>query len=173
MNCRKCRERLERFLDNELSGTERTALEQHLAVCAGCRKRTEELKALGALLQSRTPAEPEPGFLAGFNDRFWHEVKRRRRMQSIEPGRGFFAFGWNRMLATAAAALLLVAVGFVRYRSCTRLSAGRRLQCRRRRSSENRNRGVQRAKSPRPKPAEKAQTRTGLRPNRKRRPRQG
>jgi hypothetical protein len=117
MNCRKCRERLERFLDNELSGAERVALEQHLAVCPECRSQAEELKALGLLLQDRPQVEPEPGFTENFNDRFWHEVKRRRRMQSIEPGRGFFAFGWNRALVTAAAAMLLVAVGFVGYRS--------------------------------------------------------
>jgi len=117
MNCRKCREWLERYLDNELSGAERAALEQHLAACPKCRRQAEELKALGTLLQSRAPVEPETGFLANFNDRFWHEVKRRRRMQSIAPERGFFAFGWNRVLATAAAALLLVAVGVVGYRS--------------------------------------------------------
>jgi hypothetical protein len=117
MKCRRCRESLERYLDNELSGSERAALERHLESCAECRKQAESLKALSSLLQSRAPVEPTKGFLDGFNDRFWQEVKRRRRSSLLAPERRLLSFTRSRVLATAAAALLLVAVGVIGYRS--------------------------------------------------------
>jgi anti-sigma factor RsiW len=117
MNCRKCRAELERLLDNELAQGERAVVEQHLAACAECRQKLSELQALNLVLKVRPGVEPGPDYLAGFNDRFWHEVKRRRRMQSLEPERKFLPVFWTRVAATAAAALLLITVGLVGYRS--------------------------------------------------------
>jgi len=117
MNCRKCRDRLERYLDSELAAKERAELERHLESCADCRQQLEELKALSTVLQARPGNEPPPEFLAGFNDRFWQEVKRRRRMGSVVPERRYLSLVWTRIAATAAAALLLIVVGLVGYRS--------------------------------------------------------
>jgi outer membrane biosynthesis protein TonB len=117
MNCRKCRAELERLLDSELVPGERAMVEQHLAACAECRQKLSELQALNSVLKARSAVEPEPDYLAGFNDRFWHEVKRRRRMQSVEPERRFLPAFWTRIGSVAAVALLLIAVGLVGYRS--------------------------------------------------------
>jgi hypothetical protein len=117
MNCRKCRAELERYLDNELAQGERVVVEQHLAACADCRQKLSELQALNSVLQARPGVEPGLDYLAGFNDRFWHEVKRRRRMRSVAPERRFLPVFWTRIAATAAAALLVIAVGLVGYRS--------------------------------------------------------
>jgi len=117
MNCRKCRAELERYLDNELDQKGRATVEQHLAACAGCRQKLTELQALDSVLRARPEVEPPSDYVAGFNDRFWHEVKRRRRMRSVEPERRLLPVFWTRFAATAAAALLLIAVGLVGYRS--------------------------------------------------------
>lgn len=117
MNCRKCRAELERYLDNELAQGERAIVEQHVAACAECRQKLSELQTLNSVLDARPQVEPEPDYLAGFNDRFWHEVKRRRRMSSAGPKRKLLPVFWTRIGTVAAAALLLVAVGLVGYRS--------------------------------------------------------
>jgi anti-sigma factor RsiW len=117
MNCRKCRDEIERYLDNELAQGERAIVEQHLAACAECRERLKELQALGSMLRAQPRVEPGPEYLTSFNDRFWREVKRRRRMRSVEPERRLLPVFWTRIGTVAAAALLLIAVGLVGYRS--------------------------------------------------------
>jgi outer membrane biosynthesis protein TonB len=117
MNCRKCRAELERFLDNELVPSERAIIEQHVAACAECRKRLSELLALNSVLETRSEVEPDSDYLSGFKDRFWHEVKRRRRMRAPESERRLLPVFWTRAGTLAAAALLLIAVGLVGYRS--------------------------------------------------------
>jgi anti-sigma factor RsiW len=59
MTCREIRERLEAFLEDDLSGREKSAVEDHLGTCEECRREwmaaTELLSALRSLPTQRCP----------------------------------------------------------------------------------------------------------------------
>ncbi|HUT02940.1 MAG TPA: zf-HC2 domain-containing protein [bacterium] len=70
--CRKNLTRVSAFIDNELSPVERRRLEAHLAVCPGCSRYLEELRAGSALLKSLPAVEPRQEAIS--------ELKARLRM---------------------------------------------------------------------------------------------
>ena len=53
MTCRQFNENLDDFVDGALSGTDRVALEAHLAGCADCQKTVDDARRLQALLKER------------------------------------------------------------------------------------------------------------------------
>lgn len=59
MNCEVSIERLSPYLDGEAPPDERRAVEEHLAACSGCRRRTESLRALKHAV-ARLPAREVP-----------------------------------------------------------------------------------------------------------------
>ena len=58
MNCEEIRERLERFIDNELNERERADIEGHLRKCPGCSRELEILKSINSLGKVEAFAEP-------------------------------------------------------------------------------------------------------------------
>jgi anti-sigma factor (TIGR02949 family) len=55
LNCDTLRERLESYLDGELSEEDATGAGSHLAACAACRHQLEERQALRDFIRSRLP----------------------------------------------------------------------------------------------------------------------
>jgi anti-sigma factor (TIGR02949 family) len=99
--CGQHRDRFSEYLDGELDGQARAALEAHVAGCAECR---QELDALRRTVQAvrDLPAEPAPMGLT-------EDVLTRLRAEA--PGRGAVLVLWSRVLPVAA--MLLVVVGLV------------------------------------------------------------
>jgi len=63
MNCRHTRSRLSRYLDGEMSVTERERIESHVNACDACRKALEHLQiASEALAQLPAPPDVPQGF---------------------------------------------------------------------------------------------------------------
>jgi len=58
MNCRDIRSRLSRYLDGEMSVTERGHVESHVSACNACRKALERLQSISETL-AQLPAPPD------------------------------------------------------------------------------------------------------------------
>jgi len=58
MKCKKVRERLGGYLDGAVRSSQRSRLQQHLAVCGECREELERYHKLSALLSRKTAAAP-------------------------------------------------------------------------------------------------------------------
>jgi anti-sigma factor RsiW len=71
VTCNWCDERFERYLDGELSATERRRLVGHTTACERCRSLLDELRVVDALLL--TPRTVEPA--ANFTDRTMAELR--------------------------------------------------------------------------------------------------
>jgi anti-sigma factor RsiW len=61
-------QRLSAYLDGELAGPERRAVDAHLRTCAVCRRDLAELTRVRALLGALPDVEPPPGLLADVQD---------------------------------------------------------------------------------------------------------
>lgn len=64
MSCKEFEEKVTLSQYDELSDTERAALDSHLASCSDCRARVEQARRLHRLLSQRESAEPSPELLA-------------------------------------------------------------------------------------------------------------
>ncbi|MFQ5694415.1 MAG: anti-sigma factor family protein [Terriglobia bacterium] len=91
------------YLDGKLSAAERDSFDAHLAACADCRVRVEEMRALAGVLDQWTAVEPSPAFDAAVRTRLADE---KEKTQVGFVWRPAFALG-----ALAALALLAVLVG--------------------------------------------------------------
>lgn len=112
MNCRRTRAIIDRDEEASLSPAAQNDFAAHLASCPACRREQEAALSLSALLRSRAPASPPPGYW----DSFWPRVSARLSAGAAPaPRRAFrnpFAFRWSGALAlAAAAALAFVVVG--------------------------------------------------------------
>lgn len=104
MKCLDARQALDPWLDGELAGEERAALEIHLARCGDCTREIDERRGLGAdirdaLRRSLDGVEPPPGVRLRLVDRMVEISRARFHM----PAR------------VAAAAVVVVALGLVAY----------------------------------------------------------
>ncbi len=63
------RDRLSEYLDDELEGSERTRLEEHLAGCAECRSTLEELRRVLAHARQLVDLPPRTDLWPGISDR--------------------------------------------------------------------------------------------------------
>ncbi len=79
MRCDLSIELLSAYLDNELSQTERSRVEEHLKACPQCRAELEELKFGDELVRQRPVAEPSNKFLLGFENRIVAQLRPRPR----------------------------------------------------------------------------------------------
>ncbi len=99
-DCSSAREDLAEFALGLLSGRERARVLDHVASCAQCRSELESLSAVtDALVALSSPAEPPLGFESRLAERYRAESRRlpRRALRNV---------------TIAAAALVLIAVGF-------------------------------------------------------------
>jgi predicted anti-sigma-YlaC factor YlaD len=112
MKCSECCARLELFAGGDLASEQAARIESHLADCASCRRRLEEIRrALDALRAAAVSEEafPEEG------DRYWLEVESKLRERTLETER-LSASGrfWSRIPSVIAqAAAVLVIAGLV------------------------------------------------------------
>ena len=111
MTCQEVDQSLALYLYDELRGDDRTAIEAHLANCAGCRKVMEQSRGLLELIEQHPAAEPPPDLLVHCRQRLEDALDREQ-------------MGWRAWLqawlpptaaahpARAVTALTLVAFGF-------------------------------------------------------------
>src|SRR5512145_1349288 len=89
------------YLDGRLSAAERQALGAHLSVCAECRERVDELRAVMSTLGEWTLEPPSPAFDAAL---------RARLAEEAEQGSGWLVLRPIYGAALAAAVVLASAV---------------------------------------------------------------
>jgi hypothetical protein len=111
MDCKSLEQNLDIYFYDEIPSGERQALEEHVAACAGCRARFEEMRHLHALLASQREDEISPELLV-------------RSRLKLEDALDAEQMGWRRVLADwfpmlpgaraprAAVAVVLLAFGF-------------------------------------------------------------
>lgn len=79
MNCNIPIEKLNAYIDNELSKEEKQMIEKHLKRCKKCKKRIEELKSVDKYIKKYTVEEPTNEFKLGLASRVISEVKIEKR----------------------------------------------------------------------------------------------
>jgi anti-sigma factor RsiW len=75
MNCERYDAQLIAYMDGRASESERAEVEAHLAVCAACRGRAEEFRALWGVLDESAAHEVSPAFDARLRERIAAEGK--------------------------------------------------------------------------------------------------
>lgn len=91
LTCVRYRNRLGAYLDGELNLKEREAIEAHLAKCAACLKRLEDIRSLDGSLNDTLHVPPVSD---GFAARVMREARRMER-PAATPARLFPPMGWN------------------------------------------------------------------------------
>src|ERR1700682_2722915 len=61
-NCAEMEDKLVQYLDGRAKPAERRAVEDHLAVCSGCRNRAEDFRAIFGALDDLPVISPSPSF---------------------------------------------------------------------------------------------------------------
>jgi len=113
-------DQLQDLLDGDVTGSERAALETHVAGCARCRAQFTKLKKLDALLRARIDAPtPTASFdqqvFARINafDTHAREKARRRIDRELKDNLEMLARGWRRgLISTLAGAVAGLALAF-------------------------------------------------------------
>jgi predicted anti-sigma-YlaC factor YlaD len=103
MRCARVRKRLSAYQDSALGAAERAVILGHLAQCAACRTRLDELQRTRDLLDLSGTADPSPGFVTGVL----------RRVQVESPWPAWQAPRWSVAAGLALSLALGGAVGYV------------------------------------------------------------
>jgi len=69
MNCQRCREQLQEYLDGTLEADEQALVSVHVASCEACRRELDELRKLAALVGSLDEVPEPAGFLQAVRER--------------------------------------------------------------------------------------------------------
>lgn len=113
--CAALENKLVEYLDGRAQPAERHAVEEHLSVCASCRLRAEEFRALWSELDELPAIAPSPAFDAALRARIAAEPARR----------GFWDWMPSPRLAFAVTALIVMSVWLSsRHSVTTNLSVG-------------------------------------------------
>ncbi len=94
MKCREFESHAIAYLDGKLPAAQRSAVEQHLAVCAGCRERVEGFASVMGLLGEWRGIEPSPFF----------QTRLAARWQAEPVSEGWWQRLWRERLTRPAAA---------------------------------------------------------------------
>lgn len=100
MKCEDVSKELIPYLDRRASSADRHEVEEHLAACAGCRTRAEELRTLWSVLDEVPMVQPSLGF----------DARMRARIAEEPQARWYRWFVPQPRLAMAMALLLAVSV---------------------------------------------------------------
>ncbi|HCF57308.1 MAG TPA: hypothetical protein DFS52_04835 [Myxococcales bacterium] len=101
MTCKQTESMFSRYLDDRLSSGERGRLEQHLAGCAGCRRKLGAWQAAASALRS----QPAPAVPAGLAERAWRAALSHKPEPSLIEG--FIHAGRRTALAGALTAAVV------------------------------------------------------------------
>jgi predicted anti-sigma-YlaC factor YlaD len=104
MKCEDVSKELIPYLDRRASSADRHEVEEHLAACAGCRTRAEELRTLWSVLDEVPIVQPSLGF----------DARMRARIAEEPRARWYRWFVPQPRLAMAMALLLAVSVWITR-----------------------------------------------------------
>ena len=104
MKCEDVSKELIPYLDRRASSADRHEVEEHLASCAGCRIRAEELRTLWSVLDEVPIVQPSLGF----------DARMRARIAEEPRARWYRWFVPQPRLAMAMALLLVVSVWITR-----------------------------------------------------------
>ncbi len=107
LSCVRCRNRLGAYLDGELNLKECEAVGSHVAKCAVCQKRLEDIRSLQESLNDKLHVPPVPD---GFAARVMREA-RRKKWPEAALTRPFPPMGWNlwRWIAELSAPMRIAA----------------------------------------------------------------
>ncbi len=113
-SCKKIQQLIGPYLDEELSGSKKKQIEQHLGACESCRLMLEDLKLQGGLLREQLEDRAEQVDFTGFEDRVFARIREEK-----PPGFSERAGAWVREVAyhyravwitSLATAVLLLAI---------------------------------------------------------------
>lgn len=79
MNCQEIQNRLELYIDNELSELEKAEVETHLVLCVGCAGLVTTLKSIDSLGKSEIFLEPSPSYWKESRLNIMNEIKTDRK----------------------------------------------------------------------------------------------
>jgi anti-sigma factor RsiW len=98
--CAGMEDKLVEYLDGRAKPAERRTVEEHLAICSGCRNRAEDFRALWDAFEDLPVISPSPAFDASLRARIAAEPERR----------GFWGWVPSPRLAFAVTALVAMSV---------------------------------------------------------------
>jgi anti-sigma factor RsiW len=112
--CEHVRENLSRFLDNDLSGRQATAIAAHLDDCLGCRHEYDALRAVRQTIQTTSTASTPPD-AAGARERVFARFEQAVHETPPVPAPAQRIAAWTSVLPTwrrpSAGGTLLAALG--------------------------------------------------------------
>ena len=109
MNCRKIKELIPAYLDQELEDDQRSLVEAHLQTCLSCREDVIAMESAWEMLGELPEIEPNPHYMT----RFWSKVSDQSPwyQKAMQQTRGIlFQKQWVPALAAACAILILVGI---------------------------------------------------------------
>ncbi len=112
MSCDEIREKLSLYLEGELPGPEREALDRHLAACAACTETLSLLREVAAGLSRVEEVEPPPHLARKIQSAIAEKARNKRARP---------AWWGSWAPALAAAAVVLLTIGTVTYLDTTRV----------------------------------------------------
>ena len=74
MRCKDFKNKLELYIDNELSRQQKAELERHLSKCPGCTKELEVLKSINTIGKMEIFSEPEPEYWNELSQNIMHQI---------------------------------------------------------------------------------------------------
>jgi len=74
MNCKEIKDRLERYIDNELSVQEKAEVKKHLLKCSTCTKELEILKSINSFGKIATFPAPQPQYWTQLSQNILHKI---------------------------------------------------------------------------------------------------
>ena len=107
--------RLSAYLDGEVTGDERSALDAHLAGCEACRALLGELRTVTTEASAMRAEDDEPAanLWPGIEERLRPRGRRRRWLAALVPGAPGTGTAWLRPALAAAALVVAVAAGYL------------------------------------------------------------
>ena len=82
MRCKEVKKRLHAYLDNEIDGSQKARIQEHLGHCSNCAKETHLLSRTSHALKVWRDVEPSDDFGATF----WRKVDAQEAIQPLHTG---------------------------------------------------------------------------------------
>jgi len=111
MDCRKIKELIPLFLDQELTFSDQKQVEAHVSSCAGCQEELRAYRQSWELLKDLPEIEPAPAYVS----RFWTKVSSKRSaLEVFVEGINNWLFN-KRLVPAAVTACTMIIVGSIAF----------------------------------------------------------